>query len=124
MGTKRTLVVGASWIHGVRGNPISDIADAVVVTLLLRVLQRNDVHFAPALPQDTHDAIGALRMGILNKCYLHFPGAVWPQEMAWQNQANPLFFACTLRRSYGWRLTVGSGGYCLTVSSLTNVKRW
>lgn len=59
------------------------IADQVVVTLPLGVLQSNDVRFMPALPKEKRNAISKLGMGVLNKCYLRFEHAFWPDDMDW-----------------------------------------
>ncbi|UYV20422.1 FAD-dependent oxidoreductase [Halomonas qaidamensis] len=59
------------------------IADRVVVTLPLGVLQHNDVRFVPALPEEKRNAISKLGMGVLNKCYLRFEQAFWPEDMDW-----------------------------------------
>lgn len=58
-------------------------ADNVVVTLPLGVLQSNAVIFTPALPDRKRNAIARLGMGVLNKCYLRFPRAFWPQDVDW-----------------------------------------
>ena len=59
------------------------VADNIVVTLPLGVLQSGAVHFAPALSDRKRDAIAKLGMGVLNKCYLRFPRAFWPQDVDW-----------------------------------------
>ncbi len=59
------------------------VADNVVVTLPLGVLQKQAVHFKPALPNEKSQAIAKLGMGVLNKCYLRFPRAFWPQDVDW-----------------------------------------
>ena len=59
------------------------VADNVVVTLPLGVLQGNAVHFTPALPSEKRNAIAKLGMGVLNKCYLRFPQAFWPDDVDW-----------------------------------------
>ncbi|MFD8705467.1 flavin monoamine oxidase family protein [Kitasatospora sp. NPDC059648] len=53
-------------------------ADHVVVTLPLGVLQSGAVKFGPGLPADKQAAISKLGMGVLDKCYLRFPKAFWP----------------------------------------------
>lgn len=57
--------------------------DCVVVTLPLGVLQSGAVAFTPALPPHKQAALSALRMGVLNKCYLRFPAVFWPPEYDW-----------------------------------------
>lgn len=59
------------------------VADRVVITVPLGVLQHNDVRFIPELPDDKRRAINALGMGVLNKCYLRFAHAFWPQGVDW-----------------------------------------
>lgn len=58
-------------------------ADQVVVTLPLGVLKNNDVRFVPGLPEEKRNAISTLGMGVLNKCYLRFAQAFWPDDMDW-----------------------------------------
>jgi monoamine oxidase len=59
------------------------VADRVVVTLPLGVLQAGSVRFVPALPDAKRAAIAGLGMGVLNKCYLRFPRAFWPDDVDW-----------------------------------------
>lgn len=59
------------------------VADRVVITLPLGVLQSNAVRFQPALSSEKRNAIAKLGMGVLNKCYLHFPRAFWPHDVDW-----------------------------------------
>ncbi|WP_374338870.1 flavin monoamine oxidase family protein [Leeia sp.] len=54
------------------------VADHVIVTLPLGVLQSGQVQFSPPLPQAKQTAIRSLGMGVLNKCYLRFPKVFWP----------------------------------------------
>lgn len=56
---------------------------AVICTLPLGVLQAGSVSFTPALPAAHQEAIDALQMGLLNKCYLRFPAPFWPTEADW-----------------------------------------
>lgn len=58
-------------------------ADRVLVTLPLGVLKAGDVAFHPALPDGKKQAIERLGMGVLNKCYLRFPRAFWPEDVDW-----------------------------------------
>lgn len=58
-------------------------ADQVLVTLPLGVLQSGSVNFAPALPEPKRKAIQRLKMGVLNKCYLKFEEAFWPDDVDW-----------------------------------------
>lgn len=67
------------------------VADHVVVTLPLGVLQAERVRFSPGLPRNKREAIAKLGMGVLNKCYLRFPNTFWPTEADWLQHvsANP-----------------------------------
>lgn len=58
-------------------------ADQVIVTLPLGVLKANQVQFNPPLPEDKTKAIQTLGMGVLNKCYLRFDKAFWPNDIDW-----------------------------------------
>jgi monoamine oxidase len=58
-------------------------ADAVLVTLPLGVLKTDRPTFHPPLPVAKREAITKLGMGLLNKCYLRFPHAFWPQDVDW-----------------------------------------
>lgn len=59
------------------------IADHVVVTLPLGVLQAKSVRFSPELPHRKQNAIAKLGMGVLNKCYLRFPNVFWNADVDW-----------------------------------------
>jgi monoamine oxidase len=59
------------------------VADRVVVTLPLGVLQHHDIRFVPALPAEKRHAVSKLGMGVLNKCYLRFEQAFWPADIDW-----------------------------------------
>jgi monoamine oxidase len=59
------------------------VADRVVVTLPLGVLQSNSVRFTPELPSEKRHALATLGMGVLNKCYLRFNEAFWPHDVDW-----------------------------------------
>lgn len=61
------------------------IAQRVIITLPLGVLQSGSVSFAPALPSNKQTAIDKLGMGVLNKCYLRFPTAFWDTNVDWIN---------------------------------------
>lgn len=61
----------------------SFLADQVVITLPLGVLQQQRIEFDPPLPVAKQQAIAALGMGTLNKCYLRFPTAFWPAQLDW-----------------------------------------
>ena len=64
-------------------------ADAAIVTLPLGVLKAGVVHFSPALPAAKSRAIQALGMGVLNKCYLRFEKAFWPDDVDWLEHVPP-----------------------------------
>ncbi|MEZ4641590.1 MAG: NAD(P)/FAD-dependent oxidoreductase [Chloroflexota bacterium] len=57
--------------------------ERLIITLPLGVLQAGHVTFAPALPTAKQQAIAALGMGVLNKCYLRFAELFWPAEFDW-----------------------------------------
>ncbi len=59
------------------------LADHVVVTLPLGVLQAESVCFIPELPRNKQNAIDKLGMGVLDKCYLRFHDAFWPANVDW-----------------------------------------
>ena len=59
------------------------MADHVVITVPLGVLQSESVQFTPALPSAKRTAIAKLGMGVLNKCYLRFARAFWPPDVDW-----------------------------------------
>lgn len=59
------------------------LADSILVTLPLGVLQSTDVRFDPPLPQTKQEAIQKLGMGVLNKCFLRFDKAFWPENVDW-----------------------------------------
>jgi monoamine oxidase len=59
------------------------IADHVVVTLPLGVLQAKSVRFSPKLPRSKQNAIAKLGIGVLNKCYLRFPDVFWSADADW-----------------------------------------
>jgi len=57
-------------------------ADQVIVTVPLGVL-KSGIRFAPELPNDKHEAIERLEMGVLNKHFLRFDRVFWPAELDW-----------------------------------------
>lgn len=59
------------------------LADRVIVTLPLGVLQAGKVRFTPELPQNKQTAIAKLGMGLLNKCYLRFSDVFWSADVDW-----------------------------------------
>jgi monoamine oxidase len=52
-----------------------------IVTVPLGVLKRGAIVFDPPLPSAKQQAIERLHMGLLNKVYLRFPTAFWPQTV-------------------------------------------
>ena len=64
-------------------------ADQVVVTLPLGVLQAQQVQFSPELPGAKQTAVSRLGMGVLNKCYLRFQQAFWPETVDWLEYVSP-----------------------------------
>ena len=56
------------------------IADRVVVTVALGVLQRGAIAFVPELPLSHREAIDALGMGLLDKFWFRFDEAFWTDE--------------------------------------------
>lgn len=58
-------------------------ADHVVVTVPLGVLQREGIGFEAPLAPERMRALGALRMGLLNKCYLRFDRTSWETGCDW-----------------------------------------
>ncbi|WP_338845317.1 FAD-dependent oxidoreductase [Massilia sp. W12] len=58
-------------------------ADQVLLTFPLGVLQAQPQLFSPALPEPKRKAIQQLGMGVLNKCYLRFAEAFWPDDVDW-----------------------------------------
>lgn len=59
------------------------LADQVLLTLPLGVLQAGSVRMVPELPAPKQTAIAQLGMGVLNKCYLRFEKAFWPHGVDW-----------------------------------------
>ncbi len=58
-------------------------AEGVLVTLPLGVLKTGGPVFTPPLSAAKRKAIANLGMGLLNKCYLRFPSAFWPDDVDW-----------------------------------------
>lgn len=58
-------------------------AEQVLVTLPVGVLKAGKVRFTPGLPPKKQKAIAGIGMGVLNKCYLRFPRAFWPDTADW-----------------------------------------
>ncbi len=64
-------------------------ADQVLVTVPLGVLKKNQLQFDPPLPPAKSAAIHNLGMGVLNKCYLRFDRAFWPDDVDWLEYISP-----------------------------------
>ena len=64
-------------------------ADHVVVTVPLGVLQGEGIGFEAPLAPKRLRAIGALRMGVLNKCYLRFDRIAWQTGADWLQWFSP-----------------------------------
>jgi monoamine oxidase len=64
-------------------------AGQVIVTLPLGVLQAGGVVFDPPLARARQAAIGALGMGLLNKCWLRFDRVHWPRDVDWMQWVGP-----------------------------------
>lgn len=64
-------------------------ADHVVVTVPLGVLQREGIAFEAPLAPERLRALGLLRMGLLNKCYLRFDRTAWDTGCDWLQWFSP-----------------------------------
>jgi len=64
-------------------------ADRVLCTVPLGVLQAGRIGFAEPLSAARQAAIGALGMGLLNKCWLRFDQVAWPQDVDWIGWLGP-----------------------------------
>lgn len=64
-------------------------AGTILCTLPLGVLQAGRVRFAEALGARRQAAIGALGMGLLNKCWLRFDRVAWPEGVDWIGWLGP-----------------------------------
>ena len=67
----------------------SHAADQVVVTLPLGVLQAAPALFGDSLAPARQAALTALRMGLLNKCWLRFDRVQWPDDVDWIEWLGP-----------------------------------
>ena len=56
------------------------VADSVVVTVPLGVLQKNLIEFVPELPEKKKDAISNINLGNVNKVILRFPHKFWGDD--------------------------------------------
>lgn len=59
------------------------MADKVIVTVPLGVLKAGDIKFEVPLKKKRQKAIDGLEMGLLNKCWLQFETAFWPDDVDW-----------------------------------------
>lgn len=64
-------------------------ARQVVVTVPLGVLQSGELRWAEPLDPARAQAIGTLRMGLLNKCWLRFDRVHWPADVDWIEWQGP-----------------------------------
>ena len=119
--TDRSLGVsvdlGATWIHGPDGNPLTALADqssssevkltlhsgeteafdAVIVTVPLGVLKAGALAFEPRLPEAKQVAIQRMGMGILDKLYLRFDKVFWDDVTVILTPENGLPHGCAFR---------------------------
>ena len=61
----------------------------VIVTMPLGVLKSGAITFSPALPLRKAEAIDRLGMGLLNKHFLRFDNAFWPEDADWHELVKP-----------------------------------
>lgn len=64
-------------------------AGRILCTLPLGVLQSGQVRLAQPLSRARQAAIEALRMGLLNKCWLRFDRVHWPDDVDWIGWLGP-----------------------------------
>ncbi|MBS0922862.1 FAD-dependent oxidoreductase [Providencia sp. JGM181] len=64
-------------------------AHKVVVTVPLGVLKKNKIHFTPALPEKTQEAIHQLGFGVFNKLFVTFEQAFWRKNSL--NNVNSMY---------------------------------
>lgn len=87
------VVTAIDW-SGPEVRVVTDAGDysapGVVVTVPLGVLKSGRPVFTPALPPEKEKAIASLGMGLLNKCYLRFPDAFWPEDIDWLEYIPPV----------------------------------
>ncbi len=103
-------------------------ADLVLVTLPLGVLKSESITFIPELPASTRQAISDLGMGVLNKCYLKFSEAFWPNDIDWMEYIPEKHGEWTewvsLLRTTGQPILLGfnAGDYGREIESWTDAK--
>ena len=66
----------------VQTDKVEYIANRVIVTLPIGVLQSGEIRFDPALPEEKQVAIDVMGAGLLDKLYLRFPDVFW-DEAEW-----------------------------------------
>jgi len=64
------------------------LADHVVVSVPLGVLQANTIIFEPDLPQNKKEAIATLGFGLLYKVVFYFSEAFWEKDVDWIGHAS------------------------------------
>jgi monoamine oxidase len=64
-------------------------AAQILVTVPLGVLQAGTLQFETALQPGRVAALGALRMGLLNKAWLRFDRIAWPEDVDWIEWLGP-----------------------------------
>jgi polyamine oxidase len=62
------------------GDTIQYIADAVVSTVSLGVLQSNKIEFSPPFPEWKTKALNEIEMFLFSKVYARFPGTFWADK--------------------------------------------
>lgn len=70
------------WATNPTQETLEFMADQVVITVPLAILQRGQLHFQPALPKAKLEAIAALKMGPVVKLHLVFEQAFWDPEVS------------------------------------------
>ncbi|HCU64264.1 MAG TPA: amine oxidase [Rheinheimera sp.] len=89
LGQQVTAIEYSATGVQVQTTQASFVADQVLITLPLGVLQHQSVRFVPELPAAKLEAINKLGMGVLNKCYLRFNQAFWPTDVDWLEYIAP-----------------------------------
>ena len=64
-------------------------ADHAVIAVPLGVLKPERLRFSEPLTRARRDAIAALKLGLLNKCWLRFDRVQWPQNVDWIEWLGP-----------------------------------
>jgi monoamine oxidase len=76
---QRVTQIGPGFVGLAGGGRLT--ADRIVCTVPLGVLRAGSIRFAERLSAARQAAIGALRMGLLNKCWLRFDRPAWPADL-------------------------------------------